>query len=143
VTKLLHTHSKIFFKNPYVVMVEYPAGVPLDNCETEHRKLTRNAYKLLKGTWGYCKLEYEMCKVKNDHNNPLPPGPGHLGGMTPNAVLSVLLDPDYVHLARGYFCFKDELDALQFRLSLDTTAKQVLMWPERWFTIHEVVEDNE
>jgi len=142
-TKLLHTRTKIFFPDPYVVRMEYGADTTMDSAESDYRKVTRNAYKLIQGTWGYTKLEYEQSQTKNDHNHVAPPGPNHFNGMNQAQILGTLFSPDWSHVLRGYLCFKDELDALQFRLSIDTRAIQVRMWPSRWFTIHEVVEENE
>jgi hypothetical protein len=141
--KRLHPRTKIFFKSPYVVRMEYPAEISLEDAEKDYRKLTRRAYRLIAGTWGYCSLEPEMVKVKDEFNHPAPPGPGHFAGMPAGLQIASLFDPDYQQRIRGYLCFKDELDALQFRLTISTAAIQVRMWPERWFTIHEVVETDE
>jgi hypothetical protein len=141
--KRLHPRSKIFFSRPYVVRVEYPADIMMEQAESDYRKLTRRAYRLIKGTWGYCPLEPELVKVKDEFNHPTPPGPSHFAGMAPGVMIASLFDSDYQHRTRGYLCFADELDALQFRLAISTTARQVFMWPERWFTIHEVVETDE
>jgi len=141
--KRLHLRTKIFFPGPYVVRMEYPAEISLEDAEKDYRKLTRRAYRLIGGTWGYCPLELEIVKVKDEFNHPAPPGPGHFTGMPPGMQIASLFDPDYQQRIRGYLCFKDELDALQFRLTISTAAIQVLMWPERWFTIHEVVETDE
>jgi hypothetical protein len=54
-----------------------------------------------------------------------------------------LFESEYQTKIRGYICFADELDALQFRLSISAGSRQVKMWPERWFTIHEVVDVDE
>lgn len=142
--KKLHTRTKIFFPNPYVVRVEYPADMMIEKAEAEYRKIIRSTYKLIQGTWGFCQLEQELVKVKNEFNHPAPPGsPAHLAGMVPTLVVVSLFNPDYQNLTRGYLCFKDELDALQFRLTISADSMQVVMWPERWFTIHEVVETDE
>ncbi len=141
--KRLHASSKIFFPNPYVVRVEYPAEVTFEKAVIDYRKMCRQAYRLLSGTWGHSPLEPELVKVKNEFGHTAPPGPAHFAGMAPGVVIASLFDPDYQNRNRGYLCFADELDALQFRLSINTTALQVFMWPERWFTIHEVVETDE
>lgn len=141
--KQLHTRTKIFFPNPYVVRVEYPVEMMAEKAASEYRKVTRKAYRLITGTWGYCHLEPELVKVKDEFNHPTPPGPSYFSGLAPGVVIASLFDPDYQHRIRGYLCFADELDALQFRLTVSETAVHVLMWPERWFTIHEVVETDE
>jgi hypothetical protein len=106
----------------------------------EYRKLTRQAYKLLKGTWGYCPLQEEQVKIKDEFKDNALQISNHFAGMTPIQQIAILFNSDYQHILRGYLCFSDELDALQFRLSISTNAIQVSMWPERWFTIHEVAE---
>ncbi len=140
-TKKLHTKVKIFFPDPYVVRLDYP-DTTLEKAETEHRALVRHIYKNFSGTWGHTNLAYEMHQTKNDHKHPAPPGPTHYAGMSPGAVLSSLFDSDWVQMIRTYFVFKDEMDATQFRLSIDTKAIRVHMWPsDRLFTIHEVTDE--
>lgn len=140
-TKLLHTKTKIFFRDPYVLRMEYGTDISRENAEANYRKLTRSAYRLLQGTWGYSALEYEICQVKNEHGHTAPPGPNHFNGMNHNQVIASLFNPDWAQVLRAYLCFKDEADALQFRLSISTAAIQVQMWPSRFFTIHEYVEE--
>lgn len=113
-----------------MVRIEYPGDefISMEIALADYRKITRQAYKLLKGTWGYCSLEYEQIKLKKVESTP---------------TLSSLFDPDTKIVMRGYVCFADELDALQFRLSISTSSQQVKMWPERWFTIHEMVDIDE
>jgi hypothetical protein len=138
--KRLHTNSKIFFPNPYMVRLEFPE-TSIEVANAEYRKITRSAYKLLKGTWGYCPLDMETWKTGEDmtptpHHNPL-------SGMNHTQILSSLFDTNYITAIRGYICFAEEIDALQFRLSISTKAQQVLIWPKKEFTIHEVVETDE
>lgn len=140
--KRLHTNSKIFFPNPYVVRVDFGAQCQLDRAESEYRKLTRKAYRNIKGTWGYSNVMSEHVKIKDDHKHSAPPGPGYFTGMHTNLVIAAIMDPDYQSENRAYICFKDEEDALQFRLTVDVPLLHVLMWPERLFMIHEVVEDS-
>lgn len=138
ITKLLHTRTKIFFSNPYVVRIEYKDNQSESDIRTDYRKITRNAYKLITGTWGYSELEHEFI-------TPRSPNPALLAGSNGTSMNQVLwaLSDDSIFVYRGYFCFKDELDALQFRLTIDTRAIQVKMWPTLWFTIHEIVEIDE
>jgi hypothetical protein len=111
-SKRLHSNSQIFFSDPYVVRVEYVVG----DAVVDHRKISREAYKRLSGTWGVSPVQYEEVNVSSD-----------------------LYSAGVVH--RAYFCFQDETDALQFRLTLSTNATQVRMWPSKTrFTIHEQVE---
>ena len=117
-TRRLHTLSKIFFDNPYVVRVEYTGG-PIginDAFEKHYNSLCKKIYTLMEGTWGHSPL---ICDVFTEDD------------------LSIRFT------VRGYFIFKDEMDALQFRLSCDITNVRLLMWPSKLkFTIHEFVEDS-
>jgi hypothetical protein len=117
-TKLLHTRSKIFFPNPYVVMVEYtdsPTG-DVSMYEKHYRNLCKKTYTLMDGTWGCTPLVTDV-NVAEDNISI---------GFT----------------VRGYFVFKNEIDVLQFRLSCDMTNRRVFIWPSKLdFTIHEFVED--
>jgi len=133
ISKRLHTRTKIFFPDPYVVRLEY-GDSPVFDAEADYGRTIRNAYKLISGTWGYSNLEHELTQIKNEA--PV------VSGMF-NGVNITSFDNSWGHIPRGYLCFKDELDVLQFRLSIDTRAIQVKMWPKRWFTIHEVVETDE
>lgn len=143
IVKRLHAKTKIFFPSPYMVRVEFPHEMSMETALLEYRKTVRKAYKLLTGTWGYCQLETEQVKIKDEFKHLTPPGVGHFGGMTPGVIISSLFDPDYQYRIRGYICFSDELDALQFRLTINTNAIRVMMWPERWFVIHEMVDVDE
>lgn len=136
-------NTKIFFSNPYVLRVSYPREMTDNQIEAKHGELRRRTHKLIKGTWGHSSITTETVQTKNDHNHPAPPGPGHFGGMSPHVVIVSLFNPDFSYEKRSYFCFKDEMDALQFKLSLDSNAIHVHMWPsELFFIIHEVVEDE-
>lgn len=137
-TKRLHTRTKIFFKNPYVVRVQYDSNMLDSDVEKRYRTLCRRAYKEIKGTWGYSNLEYEQQRGPSP-SSVVQTVPGFNGA---NLVIQHLFD-DYNFVQRGYFVFKDEMDALQFRLSIDTSSLSVKIWPERWFTIHELIEDEE
>jgi len=137
--KRLHSRTKIFFPNPYVFRLEYPL-LNSDEAMAEYIKLTRQAYKLLKGTWGYCQLQEEQVKIKDEFKHTAQLISSHFAGLSPILQIAALFNSDYQRVLRGYICFSDELDALQFRLSISTNAIQVSMWPERWFTIHEVAE---
>ena len=127
ITKLLHARTKIFFPDPYVVRIEYDDGGSDQDRMSDYRKIVRNTYKLINGTWGYSEL---LCESITTGRSPV----------ASHAVQVFVSSNDSVFAYRGYFCFKDELDALQFRLTIATRAIQVKMWPMLWFTIHEVVE---
>lgn len=128
-TKKLHTKSKIFFKNPYVVRVQFDPNTRED-VEQAYRKIWKRAYREIKGTWGYSPLELEHVPSKAEDNT------AGFNGVN----LQMLFGTNFFY--RGYFCFKDEIDALQFRLSIDTTSTHVNMWPSRLFTIHELEETD-
>lgn len=137
-TKLLHTFSKINFANPYVIRVEYSVTAPDEEVERKYRASMKIAYRSICGTWGYSQLINEHIQIKNDHNHPAGPGPVHYTGMTQTQIMGSILDPDWSMAKRGYICFKDEEDALYFRLSIDTAAIRVSLWPAKaLFTIHE------
>jgi hypothetical protein len=120
--RLLHTRAKIFFPEPYVVRVDYeviPGGKDVDAL---HRALTRQTYKTMQCSWGHSTVHHEM---------------------TRNVDLLSLFNPDFTTRFCAYFCFKDDIDALQFRLKLTEKAIHVSMWPAQEFTIHEIIEDHE
>ena len=132
--KLVHTRTKIFFPNPYVVRVEYSKEIPDTQAEANFRNTVRNTYRLIQGTWGHSSLHIEW-----DEKFTIPPNVLNLIQIGINQQRVIMAQTNETAL-RGYFCFEDESDALQFRLSINVTAIQVKMWPERWFTIHEVVK---
>lgn len=141
--KRYHGNTKIFFPNPYVLRVSLSRDMTDAQAETKLGELRRRTHRLIRGTWGYSSVSTETVQVKNDHGHPTPPGPWHYAGMSPNLVIVPSIVPDFSFEKRVYFCFKDEADALQFKLSLDSNAVHVHMWPsELRFVIHEVVEDE-
>lgn len=130
--KKLHIDSKIFFPNPYVVMLEHNS---YEDVEPWHfQKLTRKVYRLIKGTWGYCKPEPEYKFPEKDEKKS-PTLPLLSGKFIP------IHNMDSIY--RSYWVFKDEIDALQFRLMIGEKSDHVYMWPKRYFTIHEVIETDE
>lgn len=122
--------------------------MPLTDSEADYRKLMRRAYKLIQGTWGYCNLEYEeLTLTSNDLKQAAVVQPvvinNLLVGGPPFPVFLAGFQQSWAHVARGYACFKDEDDALQFRLMIGAKAIRIHMWPaKRLFTIHELVEDE-
>src|SRR4051812_10395221 len=120
--KRLHTNTKIFFSNPYVVQVEF-SDLVQNEAESQYRKIIRSSYKLIKGTWGYSQLEYENWQTKND------PEPFDSVQVISPSLSNIFPSPfdnnNYITRLRGYVCFADVMDALQFRLSISTKAKQV------------------
>ena len=131
-SKRLRTRTKIFFPNPHVVRLDYEDASIIE-AEAAFRKIIRSAYRLIEGTWGYSELRYEFVGMK-------------AGDFSPTIVFNGISHSSFnetTHMPRGYLCFENELDALQFRLSISTKAFHVKLWPACWFTIHEVVETDE
>jgi hypothetical protein len=126
-----------------MVRVAY-TGDAMHGAEEKYRAIIRRTYKITEDTWGYSNLIYEQVKVKDEYKHQSPPGsPGYFNGISPQNIIGAIFSPDWVQVPRGYICFKDEADALQFRLSVDTSSIQVYMWPETLFTIHEFVYTDE
>jgi hypothetical protein len=131
--RLLHTRQKIFFPNPYVLRVEYVNDWPA--AKSTHRKIASHAYKVIRSTWGYCNLGYESSRI---NVNPT------VGvGINGNQIIHSIFDYDTTIVPVAYFCFEDYADVIQFMLSVDARAKQVQIWPDNLFTIHEVQYNNE
>lgn len=127
-SRKIHIRVKIPFKNPYVVMVTHEDAEFHTNgghTSPSFNKIKKQSYKLIKGTWGFAQAELEQIA------NPNAPSHTFVGWYGSHIGL------------RSYWCFKDEIDALQFRLMVGNDAKQVFMWPDRFFTVHEYLEDNE
>lgn len=61
-TRLLHTRSKIFFNNPYVVRVEYQTESDLA-IEDHYRKLCKKTYMLMDGTWGHSPVIFDVLPI--------------------------------------------------------------------------------
>lgn len=129
--RLVHVNKKIFFPNPYVVRVSY--GSNPGNAPSEHIKITRSTYRLIKGTWGAGNLTEEVIQGEIDKISPQPNNNGWL--------IASIFNSNWRTEWCAYFCFKDEIDALQFRLGIPEGAKHVKMWPKQLFTIHEVIDD--
>lgn len=139
IVKRLHTNSKIFFPDPYMVRVEF-ADTGMDDANLQYRKITRSAYKLLKGTWGYSNLEMEVWQIDSQDQSDI-----SLTALAHNQtqLTASLFTANYISVLRAYVCFAEEADALQFRLSISAKSRHVKMWPKKEFTIHEVVEVDE
>jgi hypothetical protein len=122
--KKLYTKTKIFFPNPYVIRLDYNE-LDTNIVSSSYRSALKMARKNIHGTWGYCLPEYEV-----------------IGIISPdkfNAISYI----NQLSKMRSYWCFADEMDALQFCISVGTSATRVDMWPERFFTIQEVVDIDE
>jgi hypothetical protein len=124
----IRVNSKITFPNPYVIRIEYEAVMYSNSSSlSDYSAILRKVYRLIEETWGYTTLEPE--RIANNQ-------------ITDNQITPSLLNlRDSYLVFRGYICFKDEADALQFMLSIPTKAIRVRIWPStRLFTIHEIVE---
>lgn len=142
--KQLHTNTKIFFPNPHVIRLEHEDDSGMTGyIPLSFKKILKDVRNTFSGTWGYCHPEQEMVRVKNDFNQPHPPGsPQHNNGVPQHIQIASLFNPDWNFISRSYWCFESELDALQFRLMAGKTLK-MRMWPTRLFTIYEITEDEE
>ena len=131
--KRLYTKTKIFFPNPYVVRLdheEHDATI----VSSSYRSALKMARKNIHGTWGYCTPEHEIIRTIS---------PSDFNAMPVANQINALFQGAGDVKMRSYWCFADEMDALQFRLAVGTAATHVNMWPERWFTIQEVAETDE
>lgn len=135
-TRRLLTKSKIYFANAHVVRLDYTSSPELDKCRAEHKKVCKNIYTLIKGTWGFSDVTVEWVRVR--FNYPEQRGHNDYRDMSQDAVIASLLEPDWIPVPRAYICFSQEEDMLQFRLSTAITCQPVSMWPDTvLFTIHE------
>lgn len=124
----MHFASKMFIPNPYVVRVEYKKGNGVDMDIADFRKILKKVRPLIYATWGYTDPVWE--KISNtDDSTPVIVG----ANFTWRA-------PDFY--LRSYWVFSDELDALQFRLSVGESAQKMQIWPKNTkFTIIEFIND--
>jgi len=128
-TKKLYVNVKIFFKNPYVARLDHEAPYgTVDLCLIpSFREAKSKAYKLICGTYGYTNPVYEG---STDLTQPWYSPAGLLRGN--------------LSTPRSYWCFKHEMDALQFRMMIGTRATRVYMWPDSLnFTIFDFTENKE
>lgn len=114
--KVLHTRTKIFFPNPSVIKVDLPSTDFSDSDgDRVIRKIKKYCSQNTRGTWGYSNIYY-----------------GNFYNSTTNSFISD---------KSCYFCFLDEADVLQFKLSCPTTAYRVHIWPTMDFTIFEHIDE--
>ncbi len=124
-SKKLHVASDVIFDNPYVVRVNHTESTNGNYNLLEFRKILKLAKELIHGTWGYSNAEYEELVDKSDVRH---------GG------LSIIV---HKYECRSYWVFKDNIDALQFRLTVGDKATHVHMWPTKIkFTITEYTNDD-
>lgn len=122
----IHTASKMFLTNPYVVRVKHPESVSPDNQNLSvFRNLLKAAKLTINDTWGYTNPTFEIIKTNGDEIS--------LGYLTYKLPVSVF---------HSYWVFTNELDALQFRLTAGENASRVHMWPTKLkYTIVEYFKD--
>lgn len=112
----IHINSNIFFKDPYIVRLAHDD----DDGMKPFIKLKNRCFKTFINTWGFSSPEYEQSCKEDD-------------------ILNLNW---FITSLRSYWCFKDEQDALQFRLMTDNSAIRVHMWPKNIkFMIYEYVDD--
>ena len=128
----IHIASRMFLSDPYVVRVRHPESISYDNQNlSQFRQLLRTAKLMIRDTWGYSNPVFEI--VKSEHE------PGIIvGGMTTTQWYTPLTE------CHSYWVFTNEMDALQFRLTVGENALQMHMWPNNiQYTITEYFEDTD
>ena len=128
----IHIASRMFLTDPYVVRVKHPESVSYDNQNlTEFRKLLKTAKSQITDTWGYSNPVFET--IKSDHE----PGMAVNGIQTTQWFMPL-------KECHSYWVFTNEMDALQFRLTVGENAIQMHMWPNNiQYTITEYFEDSD
>jgi len=120
----IHQNSKLLIIDPYVVRLKHSDGhIGLDY--SAFRKTLKLAKEMCLKTWAYSNPEYEERALSKEEANTL----GLFAGMNWHTELA------------SYWAFTDREDALQFRLTLGESAKQVHIWPSNIaYTIFEMEE---
>lgn len=127
----MHINAKMFIPNPYVIKVYHPDISAISADMTEFRRVLKNARISAGDTWGYSNPGGEHISLTQEEFNrkQFPTSP----------YVNVHTLSNYLFFS--YWFFKDDQDALQFRLITGNTAKQVFIWPSsRTFTITEFIE---
>lgn len=125
----LHIRVKNFIPKPYVVRIDH-AEMSMDNLTlSEFRSILTRSKKIFGDTWGYSNPEMEVLDTDKEEKLAL-------GNYT-----ALFNSRDFVY--RSYWLFADNMDALQFRLSVGEKATQVYIWPQQIkFTITEFLHDS-
>lgn len=63
--KLIHSHILLHDPDAHVVRLRFPTRDEIGTAST-YRKITQQAYKLIKGTWGYSTLRFNMSSQSID-----------------------------------------------------------------------------
>jgi hypothetical protein len=122
-TYKLHIASRMFLTDPYVVRVKHPESVSYENQNlNEFRKMLKLAKAQITDTWGYSNPIFEIVKTAGEV-----------------VVLFGTISIDVpVEECHSYWVFTNEMDALQFRLTVGENALQMHMWPKNIkYTIYE------
>jgi hypothetical protein len=106
----LHTKTRIFFKDPIVLIKRYSPTLSLDAADLEHKILCKKLYSQIKSTWGF------FPKV---------------------SIFSLNGDIKYFY---SYFCFSNSEDVLHFKLLTDMSEKVLCWPSGHVYTIHEYSE---
>jgi len=111
--------SEKLFPNPIVLQVEFS-----DLNLKEFQRIKNRVYKTTKETWGCSILQPVILYID---------------------LLPEKTSPTFYHnstkiVYRAYFCFKDEIDALQIKL-INENVSRVYMWPKTSFQIHEYTDE--
>jgi hypothetical protein len=117
-TKQLYTGAKIPFDKPYVLLLDHDTADLAD-----FSKILKSARSNITGSWGHSYPEQETLWSHIQDRSP---------GMYPTLEFRT----------RSYWVFRDEIDALQFRLSVKESI-HVHMWPSRTkFTVYIVTDEH-
>ena len=119
--RLLHTKQRIKIKNPYVILMTH---TPAKSFSSDHEIAYQELIKFVRGqaveTWGYSEL-----------------------WTTDGQKVTYPFYPQFQSEDKkviSYWFFKDEQDALAFRLKAYGKCQQVHMWPGKiTFTVFEYV----
>ena len=122
--------SRMFLKDPYVVRVVHPESPTPSNVNLgEFRKMLKVAKSQITDTWGYSNPRFET--IKSDA----------VQAVAFNGQQMNWLNP--IDRCHSYWVFTNEMDALQFRLTVGDNAMQMHMWPQSVrFTITEYYNDE-
>jgi hypothetical protein len=123
-----HINSRMFISNPYVIRVTHPECTSPENMRLgEFRKMLKTAKSQITDTGGYSNPEFEIIK----------------SNITTNISLQKFWDAPSVQ-CHSYWVFTNELDALQFTLSVGENALKMHIWPTNVkYTITEYIEDTD
>ena len=111
--------SEKLFPNPVVLQVEFS-----DPNLREFQRIKNRVYKTIKGTWGCSDLQPVILHID----------------LFREKTSTIFYSNSTKIVYRAYFCFKDEIDALQIKL-INENISRVYMWPKTSFQIHEYTDE--